>query len=837
MPQLIIQNDQSGATGREYVQFDDGTTPTEMLMQQFPDGINPESTVVHVRSQKMELGDNPSDDLFKPLFNNDVVFVVNEVKGLEIIALVIAVVAAVISIALVPKIPGNVGQRKDSPNNNLQGQTNIARPYQAYPLIFGSPRAYPDLTGEPIIEYINNIKQITQLMNIGVGTFDITAIRAGDTPLGNFTGATSTIFEPISKVVTVPSVTNVFATNEVDGQLLNAAEFQDTGSTFNLTEEGTGLTAYVGTTFTSVVEKNAGSDNAKSAFDAATSDFFVRYTYRADFGAGLVFQSGIGKNISFILDGTNMFYTITIVDFDGPKSIDDIYLGSFDLTEQVETPVVIGPLGLAAFAEQIWFNITFPRGLKGTADIRVDMQRLDGPNGDPIVGPQQAFLFSFTEDTDDPQFRTFKGILNVAGFYRFEISRTSLPGVDANDLEETRVEAAFAVTTDTNATFGNNTLIEVVVPATINATSLRENQINLSLTSKLITYNGVNVVTTPAASRKMADALLHLYVDFFGLDSNTLALDELYEIQNRLDLIDPRLATFDFTFDDLDVSLDERMDAILNVARCYKWLDGDVYRFARDEERANASSLITRRDLAADEDRDYSLSYNPQLLEAFDSVKVEFVDKATNKKAYIFRKIDPASGDPQNPTILNIVGRNPKTMELAGCSEEFNAINRAELEIRKLIYQRFVLTDTGLPSMMLLDRGDMVLYAEQYTSDLFDGEILEINGNIATTSESIDFSVGTLFLHYMLDDGTKVGPFSISEVVGEPFQFNSNDLAQAFVRDSTLGTLIQTGSRYIIGQTVDLDASRWTVVEKEARGNNVNLTLVTYDERTYDFDS
>ena len=120
---------------------------------------------------------------------------------------------------------------------------------------------------------------------------------------------------------------------------------------------------------------------------------------------------------------------------------------------------------------------------------------------------------------------------------------------------------------------------------------------------------------------------------------------------------------------------------------------------------------------------------------------------------------------------------------------------------------------------------------------MFDGEILEIMGNIATTSESIDFSVGTLLLHYMLDDCTKVVPFSISEVVCEPFQFNSTDLAQAFVRDSTLGTLIQTGSRYIIGQTVDLDASRWTVVEKEARGSNVNLTLVTYDKRTYDFDS
>jgi hypothetical protein len=139
-------------------------------------------------------------------------------------------------------------------------------------------------------------------------------------------------------------------------------------------------------------------------------------------------------------------------------------------------------------------------------------------------------------------------------------------------------------------------------------------------------------------------------------------------------------------------------------------------------------------------------------------------------------------------------------------------------------------------SGMLLSRGDMVLYAEQYTSDLFDGEIMAINGNIATTSESIDFSVGALVLHYMLDDGTKVGPFAISEVVGQPLKFSSADLAQAFLRDSELGFIIQTGSRYIIGQTVDLDAAKWTVVEKEPRGNLVNISMITYDDRIYAFD-
>ena len=175
-------------------------------------------------------------------------------------------------------------------------------------------------------------------------------------------------------------------------------------------------------------------------------------------------------------------------------------------------------------------------------------------------------------------------------------------------------------------------------------------------------------------------------------------------------------------------------------------------------------------------------------------------------------------------------------MQLAGCREEFNAINRAELEIRKLIYQRFLLTDTMLPTGMLLDRGDMVLYAEQYTSDLFDGEILSVDGDIATTSESVDFSEAPLFIEFMVEDGTRVGPFTISEVSGQPFKFQSSDLNKVFVRDSVLGFNVQTGSRYIIGTIVNLDAARWTVIEKEAQGNNVQISMLNYDKRIYAFD-
>ncbi|PHR55965.1 MAG: hypothetical protein COA43_14705 [Robiginitomaculum sp.] len=830
MPKLIVMRDQSGATGKDIYKIESGEIPLDVLMHHFPDGINQDETKIYLGLSLVKITDSA---MLEPIKSN--ITVVMEAKGIELTLfqlIAITLVAAAISYALIPSIPGNMGATKDSPNNKLQSQTNIARPYQAYPLIFGSPRSYPDLTGEALIQYVDNVKIVNQLMSVGVGLFDIDKVRAGETPLANFQDASYTIYEPVNKVVTVPEVTYAFATNEVDGQPLVGAGA--VLSTYNLNESGVDLTAYIGTTFVFQVLKDAGSDQLKVDFDSSAVDFLLNVNYNADVsGEGVIGRDGSGTVSSMVLDGGMTFYTITIAKFNGAMAVVGGYTYGTPFVVSNLSAIPVGPIRLAVEMQEIWFNFAFNRGLKKTVSIRVNMQQLDGPNGSPVIGPQQSFLFDFTGDTLEQQFRTFKGVLLSEGYYEFTIARTDVDSNNSNAPDDTKLESVYAINKDQNVELGNITLIDVEMPGTINATSLRENKINIDLTSKLITYDGVNVNYTTTASRRAADALIHLYVDFYGLDPETLNLDELYEIQNRLDLIDPRLATFDFTFDDIDISLNDRMDSILQVMRCVKWLDGDVYRFSRDEEREFESTVISRNDIASDDSREFSMVYNPQLIESFDSVKIEYVDKAINKKAYVFRSLDSLGN------VINTIGKNPKTMELAGCKEEFNAINRAELEIRKLIYQRWVLSDTLLPSAMLLDKGDLILYAEQYnnSNNIFDGEIIAVNGNIATTSESIEFDgVSDYIINYTLDDGSKIGPFSILPVINEPFKFQCDDLLQVFLRDSSLGFLIQCGSRYIINTVENLEESQWTVTEKEPQGDSVQVSMINYDKRIYEFD-
>lgn len=847
MPALILQNDQAGATGRNRVLFRDGITPTEMLMQEMPNGINPDCTQIFINGKKVSIPDG--EELFKPLFNKDSVMVINEVKGVVAAAYwaIAAVVAAVaISAALAPSIPGNAGEQKQSPNNTLQGQTNVARLNQAYPLIFGSPRSYPDLGGEAITEYVDNQKILTQFMCIGVGTFDIDEVRAGETPLENFSGASYTITEPVNGVTTIPELVVSFETNEIDGQELLGTNEGVAGDEYaDLATNTVGTTSYEGTFFQIAFDQDATGDDLKAAFDAAVTDFIVEIDY-----ARWTNQNGVPVLVAAVGTGTitamdlvtdvgGDYYQLSVTEFNGLKS--DVsatppYSGPYTITEKFGA--IVGPINTQLPCQELWFNIIFKRGLKGTVDIRIETQQLDGLNGDPVGSPVETDI-SYTENTLSEQYFTHKEVLSEEAYYQFTIRRTNQATEEASNPDIAQIETVSCINTFYNKEFDDVTLLQVEIPATENATSLRENKINLNPVSKLITYENGAINYTPSASRKAADALLHMYVDFYGLDPATLNLDELYDIQNSLDAINPALATFDFTFDDIDVSLDERMDAILQVMRSYKWMDGDVYRFVRDEARDYESTLITRRDIVSEDQRDYSITYSPQLLQAYDSVKVEYVDVTTNKKAYIYRTIDTSSPNADAPDVIDGYGNNPKSIQLAGCQEEYNAINRAELEMRKLIYHRWTLTDTVDYSGMLLDKGDMILYAEQYNNsdNFFDGEIRSVSGNIATVSEHIDFVDGETYqVHYTVEDGSTLGPFDISQVEGNCFQFECSSLTNVYVRDSMLGITIQKGSRYVISTYEELDAARWTVIEKEPKGRDVQLTLSNYDDRVYEFD-
>jgi len=838
MPRLIIRKDQAGATGSDIYDFDFGVSAIDMLMQKLPDGINQDESHVMINSKLVDI--ESASDMTRALSVHDVVTVTLEVKGVEtLVYIAIAVVAAAVAIALTPKpkIPNSLGEQKQSPNNQLTGQSNIARTYQAWPLVLGSPVSYPDLIGEPIEEYRDNVKQVKQYFFVGFGQFDIQQIRTGETGLFNFATSVYNVYQPIVNDDTVlPDYTTAFAVSEIDGQILKGTNEADPIETFESTINETRANS-VTNTATFYLVQNAAMDALKAKFDSEGS-FQATISYTASVQVSdnqgqedlYIDQevTGSGQISSITLSGSD--YKIDFSSFNGWPSEDLIYKGasvvSTGFAGQVQN--INAPVQCTDF----WINFSFQRGLKSTVNVTIIVDEMDAKNGNP-TGVTQTFDRIYTGNTLEPKFITEK-ITPSSGFswYKISIRRTNATTETAENPDECRLEKVQCMNFFTNKSFGNGTILEVDLPSTQNATNTRQTRINLTLTAKMPTYdvNTQQVMTTLNPSRKMADAILYTYTNYFGKPASELDLDELYEIQNRLDAIDPRLAQFDFTFDDNDISMLERMETILNVARCFTFQDGDKWRFKRDELRSYPSAIIGRRDIAMD-DRGYSITYDSYLLSDFDGVRVEYVDRAINKKAYVYRSIN------QLGAISSEISENPRVIELAGCQSKANAENRAELEIRKMVYQRESMTETCLKSCSLLEKGDMVLYAEQYESPVMDGEILAVNGDIATTSELMAFEAGKSYrLYYTVDDGSLVGPFIVNPLaINGTFRFQSPNLADVFLRDSTLGYNVQTGSRYMIVELATESDSQWVITEKDVRGSKVQLNMINYNPSIYDF--
>lgn len=162
---LIYHKDPKGLTEKELYPLDTHLSLLQNIRNRFPHGFNHQLTDIYINSEKI---DPLTYDLSKKATIFDQVVIVNRQQQQLIIAVVVAIIAAVISYALAPtpKMPNSSGEQKDSSNNKLTGQTNVARLYQAKPDIFGCVRSYPDIVNPTGTEYIDNVKYVDQELTL-----------------------------------------------------------------------------------------------------------------------------------------------------------------------------------------------------------------------------------------------------------------------------------------------------------------------------------------------------------------------------------------------------------------------------------------------------------------------------------------------------------------------------------------------------------------------------------------------------------------------------------------------------------------------------------------------
>lgn len=839
MPKLIIQ-DQTGAVAPQSYRFKSGSIVDILTIRQITayadtDRLYLNGQEIDIVECDLGIGENYKLAC-KPLGDGDVVTLIQEVKGiigdaLSLVGDVVQGAFSLLGLDLTPDIP-EIDTNRGSPNNAYQSQTNVIRAFAQRPLVCGSPRIYPDLIGEAI-EFYNSdgVKVSEQVFEAAFGDLQGGTVYAANTPINgnNFIGSTVERFQPVNETTTVTDYRLGVSVDEVDGQTIRGTNEGTLGTTYTLTD-GTTAATYGGTTFTFYVAQTTDTDQMKTDFD--NGDFSVvqvDYTATRPDENGNNFPEAVSGNgtVASITLQTNE-YQVVVNNFNGPRSTNNVYNLFTQLGVIVSSS--IGPFPTPINAEKFFFNIIYRQGLDATVDFSVTFYELDGQGGNR-TGNNQTITFSQSASEPNTAQQITQELRPSRGrqWYEFEIQRTSEESQDTQVPDVPTLEAVYCIQELGDTDFNNATMLRITLQSTQLPTAGGvDNRINIrDAQMSMPSYDvDTETITANAPSRDFADAILHIVRDFYGRDpENLIDLDTLYTLRNRVIAINPEFARFDFTFDDASQSLGERIDICCNVARISKYWDGTRISFWRDEA-TTPKAVLGRADIAQESDRDYSFTRQFYITGNKESVQVEFINRTQNKPNYIYRTIE-ADG-----TIVNTAGENPKTISLLGCQSEANAINRANLEIRKIFYNHTTITDTFLKAQIDRSRGDVILYNELYeTGDEFGGIITGINGNNATTDNLVTLDPSNTYQVYFTNDiGAAVGPQAVT--ANGPRGFTATDLSQAYAPDNNN----QLGSRYYITETNEFEKAMYRVLDKQTRGNYVQLTCLNYDARTYEMD-
>jgi len=739
---LIILNDPTGATGLRRHQLDLGVSLQENIERHLSGGAD---AVLRINGVKVDPLSDPRLDV--PPGPSDTVVVELRPAGFDpvtvtYIAATAATATAIYTYVSMRRMTGaqDAAVGKESPNNSLTGQTNVARAYQAAPDVYGYRRLWPDLIQSSVVEYVDHVKYVTEWLCLSRGIGDITSVQYADTPIEDIGGSSFEVFEPVAPSGGYPEdgqtlmrdVFETFASDEVNGQEMTYAAPYPAVTKSGTFNAGSGATSFT-------INIPDGSDLADLKAAAPSGTATVNFTY----GVGPSTFNETCTVLSFSVASGNATFTFSSSAWGSAESGSS----TFTITRLGTVYTVLGPYTLQTQSDRLWWNVVYLRGLVGTVNFEAQWWQIDAL-GVEVPGTREIYNFGHTAATYDQRFFTQK-VTPLAGFgrYRIQFRRTSLQ-VDSSGADVAKLEELYAVRYYESKTLPGVTVARITTKATNSATGFSDRKFNLRWLRHVRELDTDDL----SPSRNFARAMAHLWT-IAGNPISGIDTDALRAI-NAEHGEDSPLLRFDGSLDDADMSLGERMAFIADTARVFIWRDGVKWTFARDQYRPTPDAQFDYRNLAANASP--AQAFSSVMPASTDGVEVEFVDETTQqKKSYVRYSVVGGKLSPGQ-------SRNPRKVRLPGCATLAQADNRAQLEANRLLFQREFVNDTALSDAMDLGIGSTVRWVDpsDFGGDgLQAGEVLSITGNVITTSEVLDWgSETTGRMIFTGEDGRRLTP-------------------------------------------------------------------------------
>jgi hypothetical protein len=364
--------------------------------------------------------------------------------------------------------------------------------------------------------------------------------------------------------------------------------------------------------------------------------------------------------------------------------------------------------------------------------------------------------------------------------------------------------------------YGNVTMISCKVKVSNSLVSTSLSEFNATATRKLPTWNG-SVWSSVTATRNPAWAI----ADACRNTEYSLGIDD-----DELDLA--ALLTFSSTWSGRGDYCDGLFDAkesfwdaitkITRVGRAQPLMIAGSISFIRDEPKTIPKQVFTTENIQS---QSFMVDYIAFEEDTPDSVTLKYFDN----EEWVWKEVtEPFESGGSTDT--------PAEIQRWGVTTEAQAIRDAKWEAACNAYRR------SLPQFIcelegrILNRLDYISVSNPRVGYGISGHVTNVDGNVLTLSEEVEFESGDYYIAFREKDGTQDGPYIVTEVTDEPNQVTMAETPPTHIYTGYEyeKTYFQFGS----GTTYD---KKCLVVTVEPQGlETVKVTCMVDDSSVYTAD-